>query len=639
MSINQLLASIRASMNQTTEHDNQDGLYTEKELIKSALKSIEYGLCSTLREMVGKNVEDSIALWKSANKILNSAGHCRTAHEQIWKLLSWSIAVAPNNSEELAIAFMQRAELFFHMKMYQECIIDCEKALNHTNSKSMTSKLLDQKSLCSSMISKQSDFDDDEKLVISTSSLELGGSDKKTLIEKMFAITNTTYQKDESYDDSDIEDDHDQEELPNFHTHRHIPSASEAIDLNYSKKWGRHVIADREIQPGEILAIEKSFYTFIHPSGQYTHCSNCAKATWNSFPCKYCIYDVYCSDRCRGEAWMKYHQFECEVYPFLENIVEDSKDLRATMRFTLLSAYKAGGIQRLRDEIVNNHQCTDSISKGFSNNIFDSGTSKAANSLFYDEKILENNLTTTMLNNAAIAIYLLTTKSNFFGDNLDLSKIGISTNEEILFIGALLLKNSLMLHGSGFTYDEYNCGFQEKNSNGMSLFPFCGLFNHSCNPNADYFTTKDNELVIFSRHKIEEGNQIFIPYQRLFYLACSKKKRKQLLKDLYFTCKCQACTERWSHLCAPSINDLLQSTPYLAHGINTLMENSQVLKFYGDVKMTKYTPELLDTIVFILQTLAEKVSVNCKEYTMLVDYVRQMFIKTFGNWFEIPDQC
>ena len=56
----------------------------------------------------------------------------------------------------------------------------------------------------------------------------------------------------------------------------------------------------------------------------------------------------------------------------------------------------------------------------------------------------------------------------------------------------------------------------EIQSFGIIGSPFCSLFNHSCAPNVKVFKTKNNEVFVYAKHPIEEGQQVCIYIYRLY---------------------------------------------------------------------------------------------------------------------------
>ena len=354
-----ILSSVRHSL----QNENEDGLFIEKELIKKVMTNMECKNCCIIPQICRmKNVKDSTDYRIKGNKLFTNSIHNRHVHQRIWKLYSQSIALAPDNSEEQISAYNNRSILFSHMKKYKESIIDCDKALEMTTSNLSKAKLLSRKALALIALQSATMERDCKEILNSLEQLSLNDEWKNKYISKVknhFNNVNDIYNKQNNSSVS-LEDSFDK--FPPFTQQIEVPCASEAVAIKYDEYWGRHIIASRDIQPGEILAVENCYHTFIYPDGMYTHCSNCATASWNSIPCKYCIYDVYCSEECRCEAWTKYHQYECCVYPHIWDIDEDIKHCPTSIRFTLLSVYKAGGIKKLKNEFISTQQCTGNLS-------------------------------------------------------------------------------------------------------------------------------------------------------------------------------------------------------------------------------------------------------------------------------------
>ena len=95
-----------------------------------------------------KNVSRSIEARQNGNKLLAKTNHNGEIHEEIWKLYSKSIALAPLNSEQLALGYGNRSYLLLHFNEHEECIKDIGRALSITKSDLLKFKLLCRKMTC-----------------------------------------------------------------------------------------------------------------------------------------------------------------------------------------------------------------------------------------------------------------------------------------------------------------------------------------------------------------------------------------------------------------------------------------------------------------------------------------------------------
>lgn len=111
-----------------------------------------------------------------------------------------------------------------------------------------------------------------------------------------------------------------EEEILSYGENAEIKGVSSALALVYNKKYGRHYVATRDIQIGDILMIQKpySFSTIkegnIEKNGQkHWFCENCLDLTMAPIPCDFCAMNLYCSAKCRLEAYGKFHKYECKI--------------------------------------------------------------------------------------------------------------------------------------------------------------------------------------------------------------------------------------------------------------------------------------------------------------------------------------
>lgn len=87
--------------------------------------------------------------------------------------------------------------------------------------------------------------------------------------------------------------------------HKNYPAASEAITIKYDNNVGRHVVANRDVEVGEVLFVEDPIVTYYITSDldlvTYPACHHCFVTVKTWVPCptcstaSFCRYvDVYC---------------------------------------------------------------------------------------------------------------------------------------------------------------------------------------------------------------------------------------------------------------------------------------------------------------------------------------------------------
>lgn len=85
------------------------------------------------------------------------------------------------------------------------------------------------------------------------------------------------------------------------------------MEIKYTTEYGRHVIANKRINIGDIVAIEKPFASILLIENAYTHCYNCLRFTYNLVPCKSCCRVGFCGEECMETAWNAFHKHECLI--------------------------------------------------------------------------------------------------------------------------------------------------------------------------------------------------------------------------------------------------------------------------------------------------------------------------------------
>lgn len=107
-----------------------------------------------------------------------------------------------------------------------------------------------------------------------------------------------------------------QKDLAVIDRHDHIPWASRSLNFEQNEMDGEfRVIAARDIEPGEILAVNEKTFFYTEMEVVFHNCFYCRKFSWNPLPCDTCSLMEYCSENCKTEHW-RYHYWECTVIPY-----------------------------------------------------------------------------------------------------------------------------------------------------------------------------------------------------------------------------------------------------------------------------------------------------------------------------------
>nr|XP_045593477.1 SET and MYND domain-containing protein 4-like [Procambarus clarkii] len=204
--------------------------------------------------------------------------HCRQGdiayrlHNLVQALSSYNLAIlsaphpdtitdSPKNPgkdkyEELAQAYESRSVVLYDLKQYTKCSDDIDRALELGCVQSRT-KLLDRKRICLKLISEGKDkaFD--------------ASAEALNTFEPCFAYINPEPPKLADYNPA-------------------IPSLSSAVKLAYTHSQGRHLIADRDINPGEIVSVEEGYCSALYTEKLQMYCTVCMRRCNAPLPCPNC---------------------------------------------------------------------------------------------------------------------------------------------------------------------------------------------------------------------------------------------------------------------------------------------------------------------------------------------------------------
>lgn len=302
-----------------------------------------------------KNAEESEKLREQGNKVFISVPLTNVACVEALKLYTKSIAHAPYPSEQLALAYANRSAVLIKLHKYEECIQDIDRALALTYPDDLRAKLYIRKVECMQAVKHSSINDVIEKAQQWLEKMSLNDTSRKKLIEKLTCMKKTLKScnsKKENTTRCQI-----QPPLPKIETpNKEVPCASDAVMVKYNEKYGRHVVAARKINPGEVIAVEKPYSLIITPDNIHTHCSNCLEVSWANIPCNYCTYAMYCSEECRTSEWNQFHDVECSVFPSLLKMNYAKVELFC-LRLTVQALRESSSIQALREELKEVDSC------------------------------------------------------------------------------------------------------------------------------------------------------------------------------------------------------------------------------------------------------------------------------------------
>jgi SET and MYND domain-containing protein 4 len=161
-----------------------------------------------------------------------------------------SLCYAETGSENLGFAFANRSAVFLEMKLYDKCLNNIELAKQNNYPEKSFEILNKREEKCKEMMKNE----------------------KSSATWNFFKLSHPP--------------------------HKNIPFIADCLEVKISEKYGRHVITNRQLKVGEIIAIERPFCSILLSESKfvqvperniYQRCSNClAENALDLIPCSTC---------------------------------------------------------------------------------------------------------------------------------------------------------------------------------------------------------------------------------------------------------------------------------------------------------------------------------------------------------------
>ncbi|XP_059487045.1 SET and MYND domain-containing protein 4-like [Neocloeon triangulifer] len=316
-----------------------------------------------------------------------------------------------------------------------------------------------------------------------------------------------------------------------------FPGASSVLEIQTNEEKGRHVVALKDFQKGDVLFKEEAF-TSVPCGGIQIHCDHCCAPLYsfgnesevNFIACDTCNTTRYCTFKCVEEA-KPYHQWECG-----SNLPEHVGIAWLGLRVALMGEiYESTG----DEEKIKQYQKVCSLVTHIAD--------------MTPEDKLQYSLTSLLLSvDVARRKKLASAEKNQF-----IVKFGSKVMKHI----TQLVCNGNAITSHLFGQDRMTVAgpiLQEEKQVRVAtaIFPSASMMNHSCDPNilTSYF---GNSVISKAVRDIKAGEEVFNCYG-IYYRAMRTEKRQRHLKEQYmFDCKCLPCQRSVDFLDSEGIHSLM----------------------------------------------------------------------------------
>lgn len=415
-----------------------------------------------------------------------------------------SLCFAVPESENMGLAYANRAAVYFEMKLYDKCLNNIKMAKQNQYPEASIEVLKKREEKCRDSMKQQ----------------------KSRVATDPWSFFKLSYP-----------------------ANKKLPFIADCLELKVDNKYGKHIVTNRALKVGDIVAIDDPTFKVIKADSRYSTCfdSNAFQRCGNCLndnllcliPCSSCTKTMYCSIDCMNSAQQRHHQYECEI---IDELLTTNMHMVLRMFFEGLSLFN-GDINEM-ESYLRRYDDTMTVYEID----FKSKDDK--------ERLKKMFLATLSLVSSTVLFeeISLDDYENMFEKTEKLEKLWDSKEYFIkIILSKLVQVNILYVHGiGGWSLKNYEVEdaeqpknpslYQQVLANGCYLF--CSLLNHSCAPNIKRLNVADKVVVIVSR-AIESGQQLFDSYRPNFNNQPKDKRQEALMQDYGFTCDCEACENDW----------------------------------------------------------------------------------------------
>ncbi|XP_047473086.1 SET and MYND domain-containing protein 4-like [Penaeus chinensis] len=441
--------------------------------------------------------------------------------------------------QTLADCYAGRSGVFFSLGFFDHCLRDVKRAVQAGYSRK--AELEKWKKKCLNAIGRETDLP-----YVKEATRRFRGRPRKETFHERFKLYQQSqlggYSLSESFRKSLLSE----AEIPKLKLsdpHPTIPTMSNAVTLAYTPAKGRHILAARDIYPGELLFLEKNFCSCLDKESYETRCLTCAAQCCSSLPCPNCNFVMFCSEECREQGIAHFHEQECEVLPALAAF----SDEMATLVFRLLMKLTFPRLKELLPILRQEETTLPPEKRGFNEEgLYDAGDFRAIYHLCTNKHHLSSLMSLRMCTVAFIITKILIACNKYF---VDRHGNPLSPNDEdIALVGGTLVRILMVVSTNSFAFKELQVSLCRnsdflKTSVGAKLCSTLSFLNHSCNPSV-YSSTGSGISASRAFRFIPAGQEVTTCYGIPFY-DLEKSGRWERLKGYYFTCCCEACENNW----------------------------------------------------------------------------------------------
>lgn len=370
-----------------------------------------------------------------------------------------AILLAPNNSQELKLAFSNRSAIFQKWKLYEACLQDIDICFSKGCPADIVDKLQKRR----------------KEVVCLAPNNEV----------KYFL--NNLSKKFTQCASSNLE----------------IPCASS--DIKVASTDVPIIVASRDIKVGSVLATETSYVSYTNATNTLFCCHYCQKPSLNLIPCEGCVNALFCNEECKSKCIKEYHKYECLILHIICEICNGPVPnlmIKAVLKMRqncktwreLIDASYNMGLDRMSSSSVKDIFDADCIFSILSQN----DNRRFIYGIKYDASFV-----------CATLLHYLGEIPSFFPKDIDEKKQATHALGRIMmFLSLHIAYNKIYIPIENQNTDTY----KYFNITNYGYFSMIGKLNNSCTPNT-IALYNNNKISLIALEPIKSGDELSISYQ------------------------------------------------------------------------------------------------------------------------------
>ncbi|XP_023339922.1 SET and MYND domain-containing protein 4 [Eurytemora carolleeae] len=389
--------------------------------------------------------------------------------------------------------------------------------------------------------------------------------------------------------------------LPKLASNKKFPAFSDAVKIKFEAGRGRFAVSARDIEVGELIAVENAFVALIDKEFSKTHCWHCLICCKRPIPCDRCSGVIFCSDDCKEISTSSYHKYEC----MFTDILYQANLGAWRLAFRALTSYPWSYFQENLDVFLGRNELQGLEGEA----VYSSQDILNFHSLVTHDGSANKKAPELMMQ-AHVVVFLIRVLrvAEYFGSG-ESAELKLSEDE----INAARILHHFMRAAFYNTHEitqveKTGPGFDENHVQriGRVTNPTLALINHSCDPNYRRVSTSTRTFG-FACKPIRKGEEISDIYCKPFSSSDIQERQKSLQK-YNFTCNCTSCQRNWPTL--PDLPTQLNDLPSQLYKIPVNKINNQIKRIQrceeNLKKILKQKDYSVKSIIDILSSIVDQ---------------------------------